>query len=238
MGLFTAKKTADNLNLKDSITVKDIFGNKIPTSRPLYSFKTWFDNEIRLYNEITFIDATEGGAEIERARIMTLKDVIDEYCVEYQPIKEVINSVFEGGPDISDETITDFLYELKTIKEDLSYLSKRVKKGIKYAEELTELKKMERINEKQLIKLLNRLEKVDKCIKENEGKEFISLILQPISVNILLTNKKARKDENDNGDKGLEKTMLLYNEIKEQTDYVIELIDSSIESIKDYFSIS
>ena len=57
-------------------------------------------------------------------------------------------------------------------------------------------------------------------------------------MNILLTNKKARKDENDNGDKGLEKTMLLYNEIKEQTDYVIELIDSSIESIKDYFSIS
>ena len=237
-GTIYSKKTADNLNLKDTITVKDIFGNKIPTSRPLYSFKTWFDNEIRLYNEITFIDATEGGAEIERARIMTLKDVIDEYCVEYQPIKEVINSVFEGGPDISDETITDFLYELKTIKEDLSYLSKRVKKGIKYAEELTELKKMERINEKQLIKLLNRLEKVDKCIKENEGKEFISLILQPISVNILLTNKKARKDENDNGDKGLEKTMLLYNEIKEQTDYVIELIDSSIESIKDYFSIS
>ena len=237
-GTIYGKDRVNNSNLKNSIIVKDIFGNKIPTSRPLYSFKTWFDNEIKLYNETTFIDATEGGAEIEGTKIMTLKDVIDEYCAEYQPIEVIINSVFEGGSDISDETIADFLNELKGIKEDLSYLWKRVKRGIKYAEELTELHKRKRINDKRLVKLLNRLERVDKCIKENEGKEFISLILQPISVNILQTSKKAGKEDSDNGDKGIEKTLLLYNEIKEQTDYVIELIDSSIESIKDCFSLS
>lgn len=74
--------------------VEGIDGEKVPTLKNLYLYLRWFENYIKEYPEIEFIDATEGGAKIKGTKIMKLKDVIDLYCtreVDFYKIKEIIN---------------------------------------------------------------------------------------------------------------------------------------------------
>lgn len=59
--------------------VKDICGVEINTSKNLYIYLRWIQNRIAEEKDITFIDATEGGAKIEGAKIYSLKKSIERY---------------------------------------------------------------------------------------------------------------------------------------------------------------
>lgn len=60
--------------------VEDIYGNLIPTSENLNSYRRWIENRIARENsdKIEFIDATEGGAKIAGTKMMTLQEAINE----------------------------------------------------------------------------------------------------------------------------------------------------------------
>lgn len=60
--------------------VKGVDGNLVSTIKIWYEFKTWFERQIVLHPEVTFIDATEGGAYIEGTQLMTLQETIAMYC--------------------------------------------------------------------------------------------------------------------------------------------------------------
>jgi hypothetical protein len=67
---------------KDLLTVTDIHGRQVYTTKVLNIYREWIENRIRDEKEIEFIDATEGGAKIEGMRIATLEDVIMEWNKE------------------------------------------------------------------------------------------------------------------------------------------------------------
>lgn len=75
-----------------TVWVKDYDGNLIKSTRWLKIFKEWFD--MRIPNlDITCIDATEGGAYIEGTVVMTLREVLDKYCLstpELPRIKDLL----------------------------------------------------------------------------------------------------------------------------------------------------
>lgn len=69
----------DNDNLEEGqIKVKDVFGGDVVTSTAMSVFLNHFMEKIYSYRVET-IDATEGGAAIEGAQIMSLREVIDKY---------------------------------------------------------------------------------------------------------------------------------------------------------------
>ncbi|MCB0115483.1 MAG: motility associated factor glycosyltransferase family protein, partial [Caldilineaceae bacterium] len=74
-------ESEESLYDKTAIWTQDIWGNQVRTRAVWLAMKIWFEQHIRAAgNDGTFIDATEGGVRIEGTQIMTLRDVLDQYC--------------------------------------------------------------------------------------------------------------------------------------------------------------
>ncbi|MBO8159608.1 6-hydroxymethylpterin diphosphokinase MptE-like protein [Thermosyntropha sp.] len=63
----------------DLLEVDDYFlKGKIKTSRNLFIYKKWIENYVTKHGQVTFINATQGGAFIKGCRHISLKELIDE----------------------------------------------------------------------------------------------------------------------------------------------------------------
>jgi hypothetical protein len=76
------------------LSVEGIYGGTVRTRPDWYAYLKWFETAIKSLNEanenIRVIDATEGGALIHGAEIMTLKEAINE-CVDEKDISQEID---------------------------------------------------------------------------------------------------------------------------------------------------
>lgn len=76
----TSLTSSGNINhLKNLREVEDIRGNMVHTSKNLSIYLRWIENRIVREKNITFIDATEGGARIKGAQVLTLGETIEKY---------------------------------------------------------------------------------------------------------------------------------------------------------------
>lgn len=74
--------TYETAKSEDDIWVEDIYGNEVRTSLVLNNQRLAMEEIIRLYPNITFINATEGGVRINGTIEMSLKKAIDIYCCD------------------------------------------------------------------------------------------------------------------------------------------------------------
>ncbi|MEG1256001.1 6-hydroxymethylpterin diphosphokinase MptE-like protein [Clostridium sp.] len=80
-GIDHGENNMNGYGREDDIYVDDIYGNKVRTSLVLNVFRTQFEEIIKGKQDVTFINATEGGANISGTIVMKLQDVLDKYCV-------------------------------------------------------------------------------------------------------------------------------------------------------------
>ena len=73
-----------------TMMVEDIYGNMVKARYDWYTYLLWFQDAIAICPHIDVIDATEGGAKINGAKIMTLSDVIERYCVNEINIEKIV----------------------------------------------------------------------------------------------------------------------------------------------------
>ena len=91
-GKYYADQRDEDKKKYKEIKVRGIYGGEVITTREFVVFKSAFENLIALHPECEVIDATEGGAYIEGSRVMTLRDVIDSYCIEEYDIEKILKS--------------------------------------------------------------------------------------------------------------------------------------------------
>ncbi len=88
------------LHGKWQVEVEDIYGNMIKTRHEWYVFIHWFEDAIaQLKDQMTVVDATEGGAKIHGSEIMPLSEAIEKYCVSSIDCKRLVEEIplaFEG----------------------------------------------------------------------------------------------------------------------------------------------
>lgn len=76
-----------------TLYVKDIYGNDVLTKKDYYSFIQNIEDLAYRNQDVDFIDATEGGALKKHTRIMTLREVIDTYCVDACDVTGMIEAI-------------------------------------------------------------------------------------------------------------------------------------------------
>lgn len=103
------KQEVSLLKKVDGINGKDVF-----TSKAYYSYLRWFERYIRNNQDVTYIDASEGGAKIAGTKIMKLQEVIKKYCREFIDKKEIIRRVIQE-------------YDFEKNKMDIEKLKRLVK---------------------------------------------------------------------------------------------------------------
>lgn len=203
------------------LDVEGIDGKPVRTSIDFKIYLDWFEEQIKKYSEeVQVIDATEGGAKIHGAELMTLKDAIDTYCKESFPTGEV----FEKAPELfSEEERKEIDSRLLKMAKQLDKIKKLAQRGKGEYETLYfrarrgELKKEFKSAMKKVTKIVEQLE-------ENEVMRLISPYLA--DYDYIWKNDMRKVDLN---------TMDGLKELLEGGKAYMEKLEKTVEILKDDF---
>lgn len=140
---------------KENKTTKGYDGGIVQTTSVWLQFKLWFEQRIRMDN-LTVINATEGGACINFTKQMPLIDTIDQFC------QNTIEDISEELLTIPNNDLTIETLE-KNFKDELDHFKRFTEDSLKYLVDLKIITinaegMME--NQQKYLKQLSYMEKV------------------------------------------------------------------------------
>lgn len=218
--------TKDEKNVVESggyIYVDDIYGNKVKTDVSLDLFRKTMEGLLKGFPGKTYINATEGGANINGTKVMRLVDVLHERS-SYEKITR-----YEYNP----ETKNDYEKVIKKMKDILSKLQKvkddcneggRLAEGLDDALNFNDEKKLRRINKK-----LDRIDSGIKKFMEEAG--FLNFILYPVT-QLVMGGKEFMVSPNDSEKIKIKKIISrikrLYNEMDKVLSVAINIMEKNL----------
>lgn len=211
---------------KDYFLVDDINGGKVYTDLAFDLFRKRMEKLITQYPNRTYINATEGGANIKGTEIMTLQSAIEKYGDNN--LNKEINDSFSY---IDEERYMEVNRKLNNAYKKLYDLKEECIKAANLSEKLYDFfdgktqNNIEDINKK-----LNKLDK-----KINKGFKdigYVNFILYPM-IQTVLSAREFRASKNDNeserGKKIALKNKMLYKETSVIIDEAIKIMKESID---------
>lgn len=208
--------------------VEDINGNEVPTTYALDSFRKTFENFIESYNEITYINATEGGANIHGTQVKKLIEIIEKYQEKID--KSFINKYKENKIDKN--------ILIKNIKENLNQILSLKKLAKEAILENDNLIKYYTQNNNKYKKSLNKLDYVDKMFNDNR-KQFLLLnslfypIIKEIDIDFYDDKIDNFHSELDHIKFIAEKGKKLYENVVITIEFSISYINNAIKSLEE-----
>ncbi len=221
-----AKHNSNNLSNKSEydLYVEDIYGEKVRTSMSLNFMRLQFEELINIFNKNTFINATEGGANINGTSIASLNEVIDKYkskCKKKSHYSKKIKKV---------ENSIDIMKSLNECINNIEELQKCCDEVLKHNKEL--YYNYKRCNNFKVDKAINRISRINNSIERKmETTLFIEGLFYTIQSE---ANSKAFlyspiDDEKIKVEKMYKQINFIYNEMKNCLAEVLVLIK------KEYF---
>ncbi|MEY7998806.1 motility associated factor glycosyltransferase family protein [Clostridium sp. Mt-5] len=206
----------------------DIYGNKIKTDSVFNLFREKLEDFIEYNKDITFINSTEGGANIRGTQVMPLKDSGKVYGKNGKD-KRILKSIMDSEENRLDgKKIKEFLLNNK---KSLEYMIKKIKKDKKFIDNLyLYYNENSNIN---INKTMDELDKLDRFIQKNCD-EFILIndLLEPVILETMYRKDMivfSEDKEIDKGKKIAKKYKILYENIEKGINFAIPLFEASIE---------
>ncbi|MDF2944218.1 MAG: hypothetical protein K0S01_3076 [Herbinix sp.] len=213
--------------------VEDIYGGKIKTRYDWYIFLRWFESVIMQMPEYDVIDATEGGAKIKGTRIMTLKEVVDQYCTKEVDCEAIINHKMSTFDRLELESIYEYL---NVGRKELDEIKEIARKTIYDCQKLIINAKTNRSDSSESQRLVKRLFEANKNIENMSiftlvNQYVLSVGTDEIEELYFMSNDK-KKDELSS----YQTTEKIYNCIVEACDFIIPKLGYEIVAFKDKIS--
>lgn len=218
-------------NKKDLIEVKDVFGNLVKTDRKLNFYRINMEEIIKEYKDKTFINSTEGGANMEGTIVQPLSKTIEEYGKE-KVLKEKIQNILDHPPIVKKEKVIKYLEESEKI---LKEIHKKAETALDYSNDMyLAFTQNKNIN---MNKINKKLDKIDEYIKQNREKMIlINSLLFEVIENVLCNPEymlNSKDSEREKGIKVAEKSRQLYKGIKDKIKEFMPILKQGIESLKE-----
>lgn len=220
------------------IRVEDIDGKEVLSKPEWYVFLKWFEKEIEKDNsQKIYIDATEGGAKINGTKVMKLRDVIDKYCKEDIATTEKINNIINNAKLLENQKIFEIVNEFKVVEAELKKIINKCKIAIDSCNTLINILSLNKYHDqKRIKKIVDRLKEIDDYIKNQENEFMIlKMVIDPVMVEFM--SELAEKENNALSKTGqdidvVKTSKKLYSDIKEAIEYVIPLLNDSIDKMQ------
>lgn len=142
--------------------IEDIYGNSIKTRYDWYIYLQWFVNSIETMQEIEVIDATEGGARIKGTKLMTLKDVIDQYCNKTIDCDRIVKSI---PPTLNKEETIQMEAMIAESSKELGKIVSKSIKAISLCNKLIKECKYNRFDTDECIDMIGKITKINDYIE-------------------------------------------------------------------------
>jgi hypothetical protein len=191
-------QASDQQMQQQMVMVEDINGEMIPSPWNFYTFLLWFNDAIDVCKDVDVIDATEGGAKLKGATIMTLSEAIEKYCILEVNISEIIEKL---EPTFNNTEMKKLNEYLQNSIDDLDKTNSKAKQVISYANKLIMLEKKDDPNEGKKANLIKRISNIERWIEKRMVyhllEPYIAMELSKILKQITqMNNDKEVKDEN------------------------------------------
>ncbi|MCB2297190.1 motility associated factor glycosyltransferase family protein [Clostridium tagluense] len=213
----------DRVELVKSV---DIYGNEIDTETSFLDVKYMMETIIALNPEIQYINATEGGLNIEGTIIKDFKDVLGEYLIKNLNIRDKVNNVH-----------SEFLQNKydgywKTIAESIDILEKDVDDIIRINDSIyTKIRNIYNSTNRAPYKLLKDIKKIDSLYKELEkNKLFSTLCTFDLHPYLRAIEKKYGYNGEDKNKKLESQKNIILNKCVELNEYFSFLKDMLLEN--------
>lgn len=207
--------------------VKGYYEDSVLTDYVFLGMKITFEHYIAFLRQQGdnrhVINATEGGAMIEGAQNMPLKDFIRLYCCDDHT--ENIASLFHNNGSDS----TDWRYLYKSIQKEKENLLHIIELCQKAKNEFKKIRSYRNLEKKILIKL----DRIDEKLKSLLENNLMHYVLQPVIFRVQYRYPELQNEtKEDRNKRVLTKSEALYNEIKEAAEYTEKCINELIDKIK------
>lgn len=159
--------------------VDGIDGGQVKTRGDWIVFRDWFEDFIRLHEEINLVDATEGGALIHGSNIMTLEEAIDTYCGDKKFSFEKIMAELQPTFDVLGfEPVQEVIQRMGKGFRNILERSKEAKKA---AEEY--LSARNGLSPKKHDRLLKTIRKANNYLQKQAGYELLEMYTFDLTLN-------------------------------------------------------
>lgn len=208
--------------------VESIDGSKVQTRYDWLIYLGWFEDAIRSIEDINVIDATEGGALIHGTKIMTLSDVIDQYCKEDFSFSNLLDDTpytFTG--DEYDKVRNDML----DIPKEFINMRQKANEGIKATEQLIKIIDSGKQNTKSEHNNLKKIDKINKFVGKQKAYSILDAYITSAVADDVQRINTLTNDENENMKKTLEISMSLYKALIQAVDALMPSLEETLGKI-------
>ncbi|WP_027637195.1 motility associated factor glycosyltransferase family protein [Clostridium butyricum] len=218
----TAKYENNDFNDETYICVKGVKSDLVKTTSDFNMFRERIEMMIDLYNDVKFINATEGGAHIKGTIEKDLKDVICEFSeiIDKSIIYEIDHKQY-----IFKENILENLEEIYGKLDDIIKLCNKAKDISKKLS-----------NNKNYNKGIKQLDRLDKKITNNIKVNYLFETIIT-AINNELVNKLSKDDNSKNISEKIKfisnKSEFLYSELEKAFIYGKPLIKECINKLQE-----
>lgn len=189
---------SNNIEENDNyIYVEDIYGQRVPTTKVLDFYRKKIEEIILDNKEVTFINSTEGGANIKGTVVKTLEQTTKEYshtnCID-KSIEGIVSKKSLVNKDAVYKNIIKILNSIKNIEEIC-------KSG------LIHTSRMYKYYDKNILLdinyILDQLDKLDnKLNKEIERTQSIKKLYAPLVARIMISDEFKERQKESEKEKG------------------------------------
>lgn len=186
--------TGNNISEEEKyIYVEDVYGDKVPTTIILDFYRKNIEAMIEERKDVTFINSTEGGANIKGTLVKPLQQSISEYS-DSEGIDKNIEVILNSKPEVDKQMV---LSNITKILDSFEIANNICKEALIYTEKLYKY-----YDENVLIDINHSLKKLD-CLdnKLNEQLEKIRIIKKlnaPLISKVMISDEfREKQGENE-----------------------------------------
>ena len=207
--------------------IEDIYGNMVKTRHDWYIYLKWFENSIQEIPDIEVIDATEGGAKISGTKLMTLKEVIAQYCNKPVNCKEIINSI---PPLLNEEEVNRSKVLIADSIKDLERVSIKTSKAIEVSTRLIRKCKNNQYNTNQFNKMVDDITKINNDIESTMIYDLIDTYISQDTSKKLANIYQYSDDEKEDRIQTFERAREMYQVINEAVKEIKPMLEENVEA--------
>lgn len=209
--------------------VKANDGGQLVTDRAFYQFLVFFQDWIAKFTDREYINATEGGAYIKGTKLMTLQEVLDQYCQKAIDVNRIIK-----------EAQASFI--VPSLKPILEQLELRLKDSMQVIEEANQaIKSLEQLKKaceaRQGKKMQQHLKVISKIYDKFENDPYICEVAEWFVHTdihgVLARTYIAEYSEQDDFHAAIADYSIYYEKILEGTQKIEGLLTDCIKKIRE-----
>lgn len=208
--------------------VDGVNGDKVLTRYDWLIYLEWFENSIRDLKNLNVIDATEGGALIHGTKVMSLSEVIDEYCKKdfsFKALLEEIPYTFTG------EEYEQVKQKIFHLRKEFINIRKKATEGIKSAEEVIKVVNAGKYNTKSEAKNLKNINKINNFLAKQDAYSILDIYITNMVADDVNSVNSLTDDEDENVKKTIEISVTIYKALIQAADALEPVLEDTLAKL-------